>query len=264
MYPLNLFTLFPPFPRENKIFVAMDFDSKFDSRWKDIIKPAVENIRHNEISLKPYRVDMGKGSESVLTEILLGISRCQLFFADLTTIGYLNKKAIRNGNVMYEVGIAQAVRLPEEVILFRSDNDSLPFDLANLRVNNYDPDNNPDEAKQKICTTIESAFKEINLQKHLSVSRAAESLDYNSYMFLLVAKEKEVLEFGLEKLSKNPVLANSISRLLELGILSTQYSKLTLKDFYKLVREKSPQGLISYKITPFGSEVLKEIWDRAL
>ena len=116
MYPLNFFNLFPPFPRENTIFVAMDFDNRFDNRWEKVIKPAIENTTHEEKPLKSYRVDMGKGSDSILTEILLGISRCQLFFADLTTMGYLEKKAIRNGNVMYKIGIVQAVRLPEEQI----------------------------------------------------------------------------------------------------------------------------------------------------
>ena len=47
---------------------------------------------------------------------------------------------------MHEIGIAQAVRLSKEVILFISDDDELLFELMNIRVNKYDPDNKPDEA----------------------------------------------------------------------------------------------------------------------
>jgi hypothetical protein len=276
MYPLNFFNLFPAFPRDNKIFVAMDFDSRFDSRWEEIIKPAVKSIKHKEISLEPYRVDMGKGSDSIPTEILFSISRCQLFFADLTTIGILNKKAIRNGNVMYEIGIAQAVRLPEEVILFRSDvDDNLPFDLANIRVNPYDPDNKPDDAKQKVCNAIESAFKEINLQKHLAVSRVVESLDISGYILLLMAEQYGKVEHPRVRQSENfknlkgirdapfeKDIFNSIPHLLELGLLSTEYTQFTVKFLKKLLKDQQPQEMISYKITPFGSAVIYEILRR--
>lgn len=276
MYPHNFFNLFPPFPHENKVFVAMDFDKRFDNRWEKIIKQAVQSIKHKERSLEPYRVDNIKISDSILTDILIGISNCQLFFADLTTIGYLNKKdkkdkkAIRNGNVMYEVGIAQAVRLPEEVILFRSDNDSLPFDLVNIRVNHYDPDNKPDEAIYTVRTVIKSAFEEINRQKHLAVSRVAKSLDYYSFLLLKSAnsqgivkhpKIRNVISRGTISHYDNPIkreIIDSIPRLIELGILSTQYNQLTTSLVGKLEYGESEE-LLSYKITAFGTEVLKEV-----
>lgn len=267
MYPLNFFTLFPPFPRENKVFVAMSFDDKFERRWKEVIIPAVQEISDNGTQLEPYRVDMGKGSDSIPTDIISGIGNCFLFFADLTTIGQINQNAIRNGNVMYEIGIAQAVRLPEEVILFRSDNDPLLFDLANTRVNYYDPDNEPEEAKNKVNEALKSTIKEIDLQKHLSVHRAVDSLTHGSFSCLI----KSVRNHGILKhpimhnmdhaLSKSERI-NSIHQLLELGIVSTQYPKITpgmLTGDEKL----PPEGdLIEYQITSFGKAVIKEAIDR--
>ena len=61
-----------------------------------------------------------------------GITSSRLFLADVTSIGKRDDVPIRNGNVMYEIGLAHAVRLPEEVLLFRSDSDRLLFDLANV------------------------------------------------------------------------------------------------------------------------------------
>jgi hypothetical protein len=47
MYPANYFGLFPPFPRENTVFVAMSFDPRFQTRWSNVIVP-----RHSECSGK--------------------------------------------------------------------------------------------------------------------------------------------------------------------------------------------------------------------
>jgi len=147
MYPSHFFGLFPPFPREDKVFVAMSFDPRFDQRWSEVIAPAVRRVLWNDKALEPLRVDSRKVSDSILTEILDGISKSRLILADITTIGKLNDTSIRNGNVMYEVGIAHAVRLPEEVLLFRSDGDTLLFDTSNIRVNKYQPEISPDEAR---------------------------------------------------------------------------------------------------------------------
>ena len=192
MYPLNLFSLFPPFPRENKVFVAMSFDKRFGKRWAEAISPGVRNVQFHGAALEPYRVDAAKVSDSILTEILNGISNCRLFFADITTIGEVSRSPTRNANVMYEIGIAHAVRLAEEVILFRSDNDPLLFDVANIRINKYDPDATPEVARQQVSDALRSALEEIDLQKHLAVKRAADSLDGSGFLTLGDITEDEL------------------------------------------------------------------------
>ena len=183
MYPAHLFALFPPFPRE--VVVAMSFDPRFDPRWQNVIAPAIGSVLIDEKPLEPVRVDVRKISDSILTEILSGISHSRLVFADITTIGYFDERPIRNGNVMYEVGLAQAVRLPEEVLLFRSDNDSLLFDTANIRVNTYSPEDAPEKARAQVADTIlDAGRREIDLRKHLAVKKAAESLDDPSWWVL--------------------------------------------------------------------------------
>lgn len=128
MYPNELLNLFPAFPRTNMVFVAMSFDDIFFSRWKEFIKPAASKITVGSERLRAHRVDLTRKNDSLITEIVKNISECRLFLADISTIGYLpidahKNKPIRNANVLYEVGIAHACRLPEEVILLRSDNE---------------------------------------------------------------------------------------------------------------------------------------------
>ncbi len=158
----------------------------------------------------------------------------------ITAVGEFKGKQIRPDNVMYELGIAQAARLPEELIIFRSDDSPLPFDFTNTRIHNYDPDSKPKEAREKVTNVIESAFDEINLQKHLAVKRAAESLDFNGWHLLNTAKVDGKLEHPIiHPLSLRDLLTgrrdapikkdfiNTIPRLLELGVISNQYTELT-------------------------------------
>lgn len=224
MYPLDVFNLFPPFPRNNYVFVAMDFDERFEERWEEVIKPAVRNFpvdgSVNEKQLEPYRVDMSKASESIITEIIYSISNCFLFFADVTTIGRLKKKPIRNSNVMYEIGLAHAVRLPAEVILFRSDNDPIAFDINSVRVNRYDPDKKKDVARDLVTEALKSAKKELELQRLFSVQKAVNSLTIDS---------RECLhKFSTQNMSDTELIErnNSIRQLIDLGIIKASYSDL--------------------------------------
>jgi hypothetical protein len=255
MFPSNYFNLFPPFPREDKIFVAMSFDPLFDNRWKNVIEPAIRRIKKNDVPLEPYRVDTRRISDSILTEILTGISRSLVIFADVTSLGKFEDKPIRNGNVMYEVGLAHAIRLPEEVILFRSDNDELLFDVANVRVNSYDPDGDPEKAGDKLGITIMEAIKEIDLKRNLSIKATAESLDYACWEILLIAATEGGIHsppmktFG--EVVGNGRRISAISRLLELGVLKTNYLQIT-PELLANQNDQSAEKLLKYELTQFG------------
>ena len=108
MYPGELLNLFPPFPRNNIVFVAMSFDPVFTPRWENVIEPAISSTEYNGKKLTGHRIDLTKQSDSIITAIVLNISQCRLVFADISTIGHLDigsgkKRAIRNGNVLYEL-----------------------------------------------------------------------------------------------------------------------------------------------------------------
>lgn len=119
---------------EDIVFVAMSFDKRFDERFEEIIKPAIESEEIAGRALRAHRVDLSKSGESILTEITDGIAHCFLFLADVSTIDELrfSGKPARNANVLYEVGIALACRSSEEVLLIRDDNDQLIFDTSSI------------------------------------------------------------------------------------------------------------------------------------
>lgn len=257
MYPSQFFSLFPPFPRDEKVFVAMSFDHRFDARWEKVIVPAIGRIEVNGKPLEAHRVDARRVSDSILTEILTGISNARLVLADISTVTYADGKPIRSSNAMYEVGLAHAVRLPEEVLLFRSDSDHLLFDVANVRVNHYDPENQPDEAQEIMGVAVIDAIKELDLRRNLTVERAVTSLSFRDWLILFqIASGKvnhPVTRTMGDALSHASTVA-AISRLLDMGILQTDYVSVT-PELFSESTTKPIEEMIRYKITPFGEVV---------
>ncbi len=135
MHPQLFLKTFWRMELKPQIFVAMSFDDKYESRFKEIIAPAIRSIKVDGVSLEPYRVDLSKTGDSILTEINDGIAHSQLVLADVSSsIGKdsITDQPYRNANVMYEVGLALACRQPTEVLLIRDDRDKFLFDVSTV------------------------------------------------------------------------------------------------------------------------------------
>ncbi|MCA9089222.1 MAG: hypothetical protein KDA90_11395, partial [Planctomycetaceae bacterium] len=117
-----------------QIFVAMSFSSAYDQRFANVIKPAIEAVHINDQPLKAFRVDNSKTGDSILTDILEGIAHSQMVLADVSALGRdaVTGSAYRNGNVMYEIGLALACRQPQEVLLIRDDKERFLFDVSTI------------------------------------------------------------------------------------------------------------------------------------
>lgn len=255
MFPAQFFQLFPPFPREDKAFVAMTFSERFAGRWDNVLVPAIHRVNVNERPLVPIRVDARTVSDSILTDILDGICRARIVIADITAIGGTEDSPIRNGNVMYEVGLAHAVRLPEEVLLFRSDDQRLLFDVAQIRVNRYDPDGSPDAARSQVADAIVSALRELELRRHRAVERAASQLDYPSWMLLAEIQQNSGIQHPLRTTMRQVLgaieRANSIGRLLDIGAIEARFVEVT-PEALAAERPGTPGDILRYHSTSFG------------
>jgi hypothetical protein len=262
MYPAHFFGLYPPFPQEDRVFVAMSFDPRFDQRWENVIAPAIGRISANDRPLEPFRVNARKVSDSILTEILNGIARSRFVVADITTIEKIGDRAIRNANAMYEIGIAHAIRLPEEVILFRSDDDALLFDTSNIRVNRYSPDEHPADSQNAVAHAVIEATKEIDLRRHLAVQKAADSLNLSAQVMLAQAQSKDGLAYP-EMQTAGQILGNTprlteIHRLLDIGAIKTKFESLTAETLAALGDSKN-LNYLRYECTEFGRAVYLEM-----
>lgn len=120
--------------RVNQVFVAMSFEDRYQSRYEEVIRPAIEDEPFGDLSLEAYRVDNSKSGDSILTDIANGIAHSYLILADVSIIdtGMNTRRHFRNANVMYEVGLALACRHSSDVLLIRDDDGPFLFDVSTI------------------------------------------------------------------------------------------------------------------------------------
>lgn len=266
MYPQRYYELFPAFPTTLDVFVAMSFHERFDARYENVIKPGIEAVRIGTQHLKPIRVDARVISDSILTEILNGIGKSRIVFVELTCDGVLEDgRAIRNGNVMYELGIAHSTRIPEEVVLFRSDDNPLLFDTANIRVNKYDPDGDPENAKRFVAQTVLSAIREVDLRRNAAVTKAASSLDVGSWSVLNQAIQPPGVKHMPSRTISEAVGSvkhnTSILRLLDMGAIEAEFKVVTRENVAQVIKAPD-EDLVVYRATPFGGAICAMVVSR--
>ena len=134
MHPQAFLKTFWRMELRPQVFVAMSFAPQYQHRFDTVVAPAVSSIPYGSERLTAYRVDLSKTGDSIVTDIVDGIAHSQLVLADVSTVGKDSVTGIpyRNGNVMYEVGVALACRHPSEVLLVRDDEDKFLFDVSSV------------------------------------------------------------------------------------------------------------------------------------
>lgn len=263
MYPATWLGLFPPYPRSPRVFVAMSFDPRFRERYEVVIAPAVADV-----GLEPYRVDASNASDSIITDILEGIATSCLILADITS-----HDGHRNGNVMYELGIAHACRQAQEVLMFRSDRGKLPFDLNTVRVFDYDPDRKPAAARSRVANMLSIALSEVDRRRGYTVQRAADSLDIPAIAALATADGALAVGESLGITSWHPFLPDvagteegrrGVTRLLELGLLTARYRRSypSTQSGHLNWYGRPLSEVLNYALTQLGEDVLREIAGR--
>lgn len=247
---------------EEYVFVAMSFEERFETRFQNVIKPAIEEQEISGNKLKAHRVDLSKSGESILTEISNGIAHCFLFLADVSTIDVLRftQKPARNANVLYEVGMALACRSPEEVLLVRDDNDPLIFDTSSIPHETIDFDNK-DTAIEKIRALLIDRANERKIIYDARVVSALAHLAPDDLEILKVLADIDPThsadfrkQFGEKKGMAIPT-ARALENLLRLDLVVahslTDDASLTYKltdigravaERFKLLKEKHESG----------------------
>ena len=231
-----------------QIFVAMSFAPQYKSRYDAIISPAIQSIAINKVPLKAYRVDTSKSGDSILTDIMEGIAHSQMVLADVSTFGTdaQTKHPYRNGNVMYEVGIALACRQPQEVLLIRDDNDHFLFDVSTIPHLTIDF-NNVHSARQRLQDELMARFRERQYVNDARVQLAIAGLSAEELTAL-----KQVAEYATGTVwgrkdtgSVDFSAMASTPRLLDKGLIQ--------------LAGKFVEGYPAYHLTPLGMVVAKRV-----
>ena len=159
------------------VFVAMSFEPRYQDRFDHVISPAIGMLTVQGQKLQPVRVDASKTGDSILTDISDGIAHSRIVLADVSTVG---KDAVtgtpyRNGNVMYEVGLALACRHSSEVLLVRDDHDRFLFDVSTVPHVTIDFTDKPTAIKT-LVSELEARLKEQEFHRDARVQKAIASL----------------------------------------------------------------------------------------
>jgi len=108
---------------DDTCFVVMPFADPIGGYYASVYQPAIEKAK-----LKANRADADiYGTGKIVDQIWNGINSARVLVAELTD---------RNANVLYELGLAHALRKP--VVLVCSNQGDVPFDLRHVRVIYYD------------------------------------------------------------------------------------------------------------------------------
>ena len=127
-------------------FVMMPFAEPLGTYYASVYEPAIKKA-----GLTPVRADTDiYGTGKIIDQIWSGINSAKVLVAELTK---------RNPNVLYELGLAHALRKP--VVLVSSNEEDVPFDVKHVRVIYYDV-NDPfwgSKLIDKVAENILSALK---------------------------------------------------------------------------------------------------------
>jgi flavin-binding protein dodecin len=238
--------------KRDEVFVVMSFAQEFEDTWHKIFEPTIRD----DLTFKPHRVDYNISGDSIVHDILDGIAHARLVLADITCARMRDTRGViwpqRNGNVMWELGVAHVMRLPDEVIVIRADNEASIFDLTQFRAFNYDP-NDVESARRVLLNLMKDRIKSIEQAKSAYVQRCVQSMDYNSWSQLIDANQ----EGGIEPVNAIQAAA-AAQRLLEMGAITTSFISAT-PEFMQGKKDLTSRNFVRYKTSEIGKAILGHI-----
>jgi hypothetical protein len=160
---------------------------------------------------------------------------------------------------MWELGIAHVMRMPDEVVVIRSDNDPSIFDLTQFRAFPYEP-RDVAGSRQMLTTLAKDRLRAVEQVAADHVRRCAASLDYAGWMVLSNAAARQGIDPPVSR-TMGQVMGNmatipAIARLLDMGALSTLFARITPEALGTMGNGPAEQ-MMKYRITPFGAAILR-------
>ena len=150
---------------ERTVFVAIPLGRKtvgdrvvdFDHVYRTILVPAITAVRTRDgEALTALRADDTLYSGSIDGEMYRVLELSRLVIADITG---------SNPNVLFELGMRFKAR-PSGTLVIRQEGSGVPFDLSNVRVTVYDPDQ-PATAAAQITKLVAAALGALTLESPL-------------------------------------------------------------------------------------------------
>jgi hypothetical protein len=211
------------------VFVAMSFAAAFSERFSQVFKPAIEAVRYEGNRLAPVRVDESKTGDSIVTDIVRGIAEARAVLVDVSDLSPAAAEPVRNGNVMYELGLAHAVKSPGKVIVVRDDSRKLLFDVSSIPHYTIGFEDKA-KARESVMNLLEDRLKEARLLEDMKLATFVSSITSAEAIVLLRVfqpKDGAPVDFATSVGDRRIVplqTADAIRRLCDLGMLRSHVS----------------------------------------
>ena len=160
---------FQNLPRdENLVFVLIPFKPKYLELFEKLIKPTVTGRKKK---LKCIKANDPKTNNAIIKDIVENIHKSRFVIADITE---------KNSNVMYEVGVADAIF--REVILINNrkarEKQDYPFDIKHRRILNYvDTITGGEEFRKSLGEMVDYALNKTYSEFHEKPERQIEKIE---------------------------------------------------------------------------------------
>lgn len=215
-------------------FVAQPFDhGKFDQRYQDIIKPAIESF-----GLFSYRVDEDFDVEIPINAIESKIPLASVVVAEITT---------DNPNVWFELGYALALAKPVVLLCSNERKTAFPFDVRHRSIITYNTDSLKgfEEYRTKLKKAIASRYeiysnnsvltKDVITSEELLILKFINRDQKNAFA---ITPEEKIMQSSLN----HDQISDGLKSLIKHGYLEYRYSTTSGKGYYHIT-EKSERLL---------------------
>src|SRR3989344_6371204 len=151
MYPKHFFERFWESEQKNQLFVGLPFDNEVNNTF-NVINETAKELGFE----KAFRVGLETEANSINDRIFDAIANSKILIFDLsddTRTGQINH------NVIYELGIANAIREPFDIVLIKKQNKDklkLPFDIQGLHINFFEDKITEEFIKNIIDSTMQN------------------------------------------------------------------------------------------------------------
>lgn len=229
--------------QRNVLFVLMPFHLSLDEKFH-----AIENVAKKVGFDKAERIDGNLATDLIPAKILDGIANSRVLLFDLSDDPKSSCCKEVNGNVLYELGVGNAIRESTDMLIIRSNSStsSIPFNIAQLPIHKHEDILDETWLGEKLRNVQENQ----EWHKSKRVRATAERVDMypllanivDGYYRKIPAGQPDHFNVGL---TFDVATQISINRLLDLGILRLGIGNEA--------RE------LSYNWTPFGRAVMKHL-----
>ena len=244
--------------QKNELFVCMPFCKEFNPKFQRIRKVA-KKVGFDDAK----RTQENVIASDIVHEVLDGIANSKTLLFDLSDdpkISHAEPELHNiNGNVLYELGIATAIREPEDILIIRETTESkiykYPFDISHTRINPYPKSGLKGKWLENKLMEVRRGQDWSKSRRVREIAKSIDSVGFQTLILNIWALSPEGSDnFYDADIHNDPKVKLAILRFIDLGMLT-----FAVVSMFEEVSPPTVRYEFSYHWTPLGRAVIKSL-----